>query len=206
MQPVLRTSLAPSSSLLRFLRLQAKALCFFTGNPPPSSSPASPSNVSCSSWRTPALARSLTTTRSHQANVDLCHYAFESLESRTAATHESSILGGFTRSRSYQTKPHRDWHTQQGATASQHLLKRLWKHRGGRKGDIDGEAGHLPPLPTFLDDAAGTSLGRNKGGKPGSELKLRCTEVDENGNVITVNGEFKKSELIAKVHPEYWLL
>jgi len=35
--------------------------------------------------------------------------------------------------------------------------------------------------------------------KAANEQKLRCTEFDENGNVVLVNGEFKKSELIAKV-------
>jgi magnesium transporter len=35
--------------------------------------------------------------------------------------------------------------------------------------------------------------------KAASEPRLRCTEVDENGNVILVDGEFKKTELIAKV-------
>ena len=34
--------------------------------------------------------------------------------------------------------------------------------------------------------------------KAANEQKLRCTEFDENGNVVLVNGEFKKSELIAK--------
>lgn len=34
--------------------------------------------------------------------------------------------------------------------------------------------------------------------KPSNELKMRCTEFDENGNVTLVNGEFKKHELIAK--------
>ncbi|KAI0434843.1 cora-domain-containing protein [Xylaria sp. FL1042] len=34
--------------------------------------------------------------------------------------------------------------------------------------------------------------------KAASEPRLRCTEVDENGNVILVDGEFKKSELIAR--------
>ncbi|KAI6983493.1 cora-domain-containing protein [Hortaea werneckii] len=53
----------------------------------------------------------------------------------------------------------------------------------------------LPPLPGFLDDSAG--LGGRKI-KPSNELKLRCTEFDENGNVTLVNGEFRKSELIAK--------
>ena len=43
------------------------------------------------------------------------------------------------------------------------------------------------------------NLGRNLSGKASNELKLRCTEFDENGNVTLVNGEFKKSELIAKV-------
>lgn len=52
----------------------------------------------------------------------------------------------------------------------------------------------LPPLQGFLDDSG-------LGGriiKPSNELKLRCTEFDENGNVTLVNGEFRKSELIAK--------
>ncbi|KAK5162399.1 Protein arg-6, mitochondrial, partial [Oleoguttula sp. CCFEE 6159] len=52
----------------------------------------------------------------------------------------------------------------------------------------------LPPLAGFLDDNA--SFGRIL--KPTNDLKLRCTEFDENGNVTLVNGEFKKSELIAK--------
>ncbi|KAK5129017.1 hypothetical protein LTR85_000350 [Meristemomyces frigidus] len=53
----------------------------------------------------------------------------------------------------------------------------------------------LPPLPGFLDDHAGLG-GRII--KPNNELKLRCTEFDENGNVTLVNADFRKSELIAK--------
>jgi hypothetical protein len=53
-------------------------------------------------------------------------------------------------------------------------------------------------LPTLLGDSGITALGRIPGKVP-NELKLRCTEFDENGNVTLVNGEFKKSELIAKV-------
>ncbi|KAK7549427.1 putative magnesium ion transporter [Phyllosticta citricarpa] len=34
--------------------------------------------------------------------------------------------------------------------------------------------------------------------RPINEPRLRCTEFDENGNVTLVNGEFRKSELIAK--------
>ena len=42
-------------------------------------------------------------------------------------------------------------------------------------------------------------VGRTLTSKAPNELRLRCTELDENGNVTLVNGEFKKSELIAKV-------
>jgi magnesium transporter len=45
----------------------------------------------------------------------------------------------------------------------------------------------------------GSSLGRMM--RPTNELKMRCTELDEHGNVTLVSGEFKKSELIAKVRP-----
>ncbi|KAL1311322.1 hypothetical protein AAFC00_001500 [Neodothiora populina] len=52
----------------------------------------------------------------------------------------------------------------------------------------------LPPAgPSLLDDSS--SLSRIT---PINELRLRCTEFDENGNVTLVNGAFKKSELIAK--------
>ena len=43
------------------------------------------------------------------------------------------------------------------------------------------------------------NIGRGLAAKASNELKLRCTEVDGNGVVTLVNGEFKKSELIAKV-------
>ena len=43
------------------------------------------------------------------------------------------------------------------------------------------------------------SLGRHISAKAAAQPKLRCTEFDENGNVVLASGEFKKSELIAKV-------
>lgn len=44
------------------------------------------------------------------------------------------------------------------------------------------------------------SLGRTISAKAAAQPKLRCTELDENGNVVLASGEFKKSELIAKVY------
>lgn len=57
-----------------------------------------------------------------------------------------------------------------------------------------------PPPDENSQGAAGfgSSLGRIM--RPANELKMRCTELDEHGNVTLVSGEFKKSELIAKVH------
>lgn len=42
------------------------------------------------------------------------------------------------------------------------------------------------------------SLGRHISAKAAAQPKLRCTELDEIGNVVLASGEFKKSELIAK--------
>jgi magnesium transporter len=65
------------------------------------------------------------------------------------------------------------------------------------------------PLGRFLDDGGDPPMfnpGRKMSPKSANEAKLRCTEFDENGNVVLVNGEFKKSELIAKVRKslKFW--
>ncbi|MCJ1484518.1 magnesium ion transporter [Schaereria dolodes] len=82
------------------------------------------------------------------------------------------------------------------STDARPLLQRLWQLKG-RRAETALKPNGLPPLPGFLDDAGGTILGRSAG-KASNDLKLRCTEFDENGNVTLVNGEFKKAELIAK--------
>lgn len=74
--------------------------------------------------------------------------------------------------------------------------KGFWNLRGLKKQKpvVHRQRSDLPPLASFLDDNGG--LGRVS--RPTNELKLRCTEFDESGNVTLINGEFKKSELIAK--------
>lgn len=76
------------------------------------------------------------------------------------------------------------------------LLGKLWAHKRAKAKTVVNSH-NFPPLPSFLGDGGGTTVGRTVGKAP-NELKLRCTEFDENGNVTLVNGEFKKSELIAK--------
>ena len=73
------------------------------------------------------------------------------------------------------------------------FLKRLWSWRK-RSSSYQEDGNSLPPLSPFLDDDA--NLGKRM--RSANELRLRCTEIDEHGNVTLVNGEFKKSELIAK--------
>jgi magnesium transporter len=56
------------------------------------------------------------------------------------------------------------------------------------------------PSPATEDSpgSAGYGSGLGRIMRPTNELKMRCTELDEHGNVTLVSGEFKKSELIAK--------
>jgi magnesium transporter len=56
------------------------------------------------------------------------------------------------------------------------------------------------PSPPTEDSPGSTGYGSGLGRimRPTNELKMRCTELDEHGNVTLVSGEFKKSELIAK--------
>lgn len=55
-------------------------------------------------------------------------------------------------------------------------------------------------LPVQLEEESGSIFQRRAlTSKAALDPRLRCTEVDGNGDVIMVDGELKKSELIAKV-------
>ena len=191
---------APSSSLLRFLRAQSEQICFFT--PSRAATCQNPQTRTTPSNQQPRNAfltgtRSLTTTRRHQANVESSLLNLDFL--RPAAKH---VLPNFltleSAQRPWAAFPPRIAPTyRHGSTDSRPLLGRLWKQEKRKEKSL--KPTDLPPLPSFLDEFGGTNLGRNKTGKPGNELKLRCTEFDANGNVTLMDGEFKKSELIAKV-------
>ncbi|CAK7223672.1 magnesium ion transporter [Sporothrix curviconia] len=83
-----------------------------------------------------------------------------------------------------------------------------WSWRGSGNSDCgDGNPGRrVSLLPGDLPDhGAGADFAsvmfnarRLQTAKAALEPRLRCTEVDENGEVILVDGEFKKTELIAK--------
>lgn len=94
--------------------------------------------------------------------------------------------------------PHAHVHdrsTPRGFATSTSLRDTFWRRLRQSRASRKAPSDNLPPLQGFLDDNAGLG-GRII--KPSNELKLRCTELDENGNVTLVNGEFRKSELIQK--------
>ena len=194
MRPALGTNVSsPSSALLRFLRKQNEEIFFFTANFTNDSRPARAS-LNGPALRQPASARGLTTSRCHQATVESNIFNFDFLRSASLkGAPKSPVPEGLDRYGipvNYANGGHRHVSTDNGQ------WKRWWaqkskKEKGWRLGD-------LPPMPSFLDEM-GNGHGRSKTGKVGNELRLRCTEIDEHGNVTTVNGEFKKSELMDKV-------
>jgi magnesium transporter len=85
-------------------------------------------------------------------------------------------------------------------TFSTTSFSKAWQLFGGRKPN-PARSLSPPPLSDVMGDApipiGFESLGRMT--RAANELKMRCTELDDQGNVTMVSGEFKKSELIAKV-------
>ncbi|CAO1598876.1 MAG: hypothetical protein LQ349_000381 [Xanthoria aureola] len=186
---------APSSNLLRFLKSQIEDTWFFSPNPGVSRRQSLPKVckfVQCSNpGGLPSSARSFGTSQRRQATVESSFLNLEFL--RHPPRHDNPIARVPT-----DTSP-REWFpllSRHASTEAQPFLRKLWQKR--RVVHPALKDGDLPPLPSFLDETNGTSLGRSKAGKAANELRLRCTEINENGDVTLVNGEFKKSELIAK--------
>ncbi|KAI9809317.1 MAG: magnesium ion transporter [Sarcosagium campestre] len=204
---------APSSNLLKFLKAQSESRSFPSPKPRNGIWTADrvPRRVQCQrqhfpyrTWPLPSSRVRTLSTSSHRAasirpgspnaKVDiprLSHMTNMTPTGSQCQTRSSAPLSmpwiNLQRSGIRQASTgHRPW------------LKRIMDlGRGktsGRSKPEDYPAG-------FLGDATETppvSFGRSVSGKASNELKLRCTEFDECGNVTLVNGEFKKSELIAK--------
>lgn len=80
-------------------------------------------------------------------------------------------------------------------------MEKLWGSTA-RKGARPLRPTDLPFHDEMMGAHPGNSMFNSRRiltAKSASEPRLRCTEVDENGEVILVDGEFKKTELIAKV-------
>lgn len=198
------TASAPSSSLLRFLKYQSEEICFFT----PSRTTGCQDVRTKRGWKSPRHARHglsnptrrLTATPSRGAIVESSHLSLDFLRPPpqyktppiNAPRHGSGArISGRSPTDALANSRH-------ASTDSRPLLKRLWRPTE-RTEKTNLKSTDLPPLPGFLDDVGGTSLSRNKPGKAANEMKLRCTEFDSQGRVTFMDGEFKKTELIAKV-------
>ena len=200
------TSSAPSSTVLRFLRSQCEQACFFT--PSTRATACTSSLYRGATGATgkvahtqPSFIRNLVTSSRRQAyvessllNLDFLRPYSEraSLSSAALANSNSLVRFGFP--------PENTLSSRYASTDTRPQWRRPWKDKWGTEKTALKSSDSLAP-PSFLDDAGSTSLGRRKIIKGANELKLRCTEFDENGNVNFMDGEFKKSELIAKVCP-----
>lgn len=216
----LRKPAAPSSTLLKFLRAQAQGSPFFSANHhlhAPArhlqargdhaaqlgcAGSTTRSMTSCAPSLEASLLPSLSSffprrRREGNSNASDHHEQHEPTISSPrpiTSPHSSppSIRSASTSSQgdnSHSSERWREWRSGLG---------RWGRLFGGKQRSRDAptlQPNDLPQLSGFLDD--GPSLGRVV--RPVNELKLRCTEFDEKGNVTLTNGEFKKSELIAKV-------
>jgi magnesium transporter len=197
---------APSSSLLKFLRAQTKA-DFFSANT------RCLNNVATTSRRRPVAVTSLVTGSAPNLGKQF------STGQRSHAVVEASFIPSFdlqwTRSRSNnastellsKASPRRKIYLAPHDVASSSFssVSRSQSPTGARWRQIFDLKKQLPPKGKAASTSglnegieSGMYLGKALAGKSGNELVMRCTEFDECGNVTLVNGEFKKSELIAK--------
>lgn len=198
---VMRSTLkqpAPSATLLRFLRSQSEGLCFFSLNPRPvplfdhgprtrpHSTPPSKSSCRRLSTTSPCAA----TIESGFLNLDFLWPRATTSSNLTACQYPSSRRGP-------------DDYLPTSKRVSNHRSFHLWRRKQKREGS-SLKPDDLPSSEGNSHDSM-FSLGSRISAKAASEPKLRCTECDENGNVVLVNEEFKKSELIAKVSSSFVL-
>lgn len=205
MQSALHTPV-PSSSLLRFLKTQSEGVCFFSPNTRPAfvfdhAAPRGPHLKARLAHKTlKSITRCISTTVPRQATVEAGFLNLDFLWPRSAALalrpqgrsisrtklpiqdHPSGAL----RSSSTRTGKWQEWH------------RKLWGQTS-KKGGRPLRPDDLPILEESSDSAF--RMGHRISAKAAAQPKLRCTELDENGNVVLASGEFKKSELIAKVRP-----
>ncbi|KAM3075876.1 magnesium ion transporter [Clarireedia jacksonii] len=179
----------PSSALLKFLKAQSESVCFFSANSRPgfffdhTPKHNSSSGIICLSR--PALRRISSPAPRHTA-VEAGVSILKFLSPRLAPPSPKRTIPNSIPALERRAKLKRSL-----STGSKKWPWKVWPLRNNESGLIADD------LPNTEDEAT-FNLGRSVSVKAASEPRLRCTELDENGRVVLVNGEFKKSELIAK--------
>jgi magnesium transporter len=85
------------------------------------------------------------------------------------------------------------------STSSSNHAWNMFTSKKGKRGLLQPPAPPSSPMEDASTSGTGFSSSLGRMVRTANELKMRCTELDEHGNVTLVSGEFKKSELIAKV-------
>lgn len=200
---------APSAALLHFLRSQSREICFFN------------SCLGFSLWHDSSRTRP---TRSFRKGGDVIRSLTKNIDTywRRDATCEASILNfdisSHRSARKASTPPAfcaqsqpsifefsvpygRTNQTRQASALFGTLFRKPWGTRRANR-HATSQPDNLAEHPSLLDDVSEAILGRSKVVEASNGMKVRGTELNENGVVTLVNGEFKKSELIVKVSVE----
>ncbi|KAK1590886.1 cora-like Mg2+ transporter [Colletotrichum navitas] len=213
MRPAIRTPV-PSTSLLRFLRSQTEASSIFSRTQCAESattasiqpSPARlAQNPQCLARR---LSRIGTATVTRPVSTNCRSSGLLPASPLSSSSSCDSVITRASRRRKLAHLPsspvaffsttcaRRDSCGDDSSAPPPTWKERLWGMRG-RGGSKALKPNDLP----FHDDGEAGSMFNSRRmltAKAALEPRLRCTEVDENGEVILVDGEFKKTELIAK--------
>lgn len=185
MRPALQPA-APSRRLLRFLRFQSEGIPFFDhGRPSLARSPCQPRR----------LATQVSGCKARQAAAPLCapNFAVEHIlpkhmkRLRAPSACATLLTANKTAASRRFASTDDSFDCDRKQTASQ----RLWGPNAV-KPDFSSRN-----TEDFEDSVLSNMTARRA--KAALEPVLRCTEVDEKGDAILIDGAFKKSELIAKV-------
>lgn len=171
----------PSASLLRFLRSQSDSIHYLAPTCRRTNGEGLQYRRNASSWTCldPAQSGTLPSKR------------------RSSRSRPSLGLTTQTQSRAFSSHP---VSYRNSSSSSRPLLRRLFDLRRSKANESKLNANRSSG-PALIDEKTepNFSIARGLAAKASNELRLRCTEFDSSGNVTLVNGEFKKSELIAKV-------
>ncbi|EAW08849.1 CorA family magnesium transporter [Aspergillus clavatus NRRL 1] len=194
---------APSASLLRFLRSQSEfcapslSACTHSVRRRLHTSRQAPCNAAPSASPNKIYSE----TGPCRATVQASIFTIPCVSARSHSTSRSRLSFDQPQSiRSPSIVPFANTlHSRSVTTKSRPLLRRLFELRRSKPA-TDSKLNRSGG-PALIDDGTegGFNIGRGLAAKATNEPRLRCTEFDNNGNVTLVNGEFKKSELIAKV-------
>ena len=198
-------SSAPSPCLLRFLRSQTEAVClFFSSNHSTSSfehrtcqnrAPWPSPRGRVTNWTQLHSARSIAQLEASLLPFDILPSFSPPQANNRFVSLSSYSASPLSRNGLRVSPPYRRY----ASTKSRHFLRRLLDFKRSKE---SAKRNIAPELTPFVDDGVEGNLfnlGRTLSAQTLNEPRLRCTEFDENGNVTLVNGEYRKSELIAKV-------